>query len=95
MTENFYTKKNLHLVCISETISLIFVKNNICNLNIKLVFQVKETKQEELQKKEDEDEKEDEAVATYDELKTYKDILNLLHPGKQTKNLLTQNNYAQ
>jgi len=58
---------------------------------------VKETKQEELQKKEDEDEKEDEAGATYDELKTYKDILNLLHPGKQKqpKNLLIQNNYAQ
>ena len=56
---------------------------------------MKETKQEELQKKEDEDEKEDEAVATYDELKTYKDILNLLHPGKQPKNLLIQNNCAQ
>ena len=34
-----------------------------------------------MQKKEEEEEKEDEAEAAYDELKSYKDILNLLKPG--------------
>jgi hypothetical protein len=44
-------------------------------------WQIKESKKEEIQKKEEEEEKEDEAEAAYDELKSYKDILNLLKPG--------------
>jgi hypothetical protein len=47
-------------------------------------FQVKETKAEEVQRRDEEDEREAEAEASYDELKSYKDILSFLKPGQSS-----------
>jgi hypothetical protein len=42
---------------------------------------VKQKNQEEMRKQEEEDEKEEEAVASYDQMKSYKQIQELLKPG--------------
>lgn len=46
---------------------------------------VKQKNQEEMKKQEEEDEKEEEAVASYDQMKSYKLIQELLKPGNLPK----------